>query len=189
MSRENVRSKRSMRRVSFSGRRRSRFNRSRKTLQRTTRTGLRRFSGERSIDVLWVAELSFSIERLLSSVLPRRWEPNARRCLKAGGDNARGSLVLEGKTVITSHFLSASTSYSALSAATITAISTMHFHISFFFSFFSLYRSEVLGASHAPRNKKLLTMCTLHVYTSLLSDVVFGVNHSRHKSALIGKKK
>jgi len=43
-----------------------------KTLQRTTRTELRRFSGERSIDALWVAELSFSIERrLLSSVLPR----------------------------------------------------------------------------------------------------------------------
>jgi len=111
-----------------------------------------------------------------SQMLDAAW----RKGKRGRGDNAQGSLVLEGKTVITSHFLSAPTSYSALSAATITAISTMHFHIFFFRSFhYTGPIVEVLEASHAPRNKKLLTRCAL--CTSLLSNVVFGVNRSRDK--------
>ena len=54
----------SMTTSSFIGIRRSRFNRSRKNVAA---------NDEKSIDALWVAELSFSIERrLLSSVLPCR---------------------------------------------------------------------------------------------------------------------
>lgn len=170
---------------SFIGGRRSRFNRSRKNVAANDGDGTpERFSGERSIDALWVAELSFSIERrLLSSVLPRRCKPNARRCLKAEGDNARESLVLEGKTVITSYFLSTPTSYSAFSAATITAISTMHFHISLFFPSRSFHYTQVhLGVSHAPPNKKPLMRRALGTST-LLSNVVIDVNRSREKFA------
>lgn len=83
-----------------------------------------------------------SFFRAVESRMLERW-------LKAG-DNARGSFVWVGKTVITSHFLSASTSYSALSAATITAISTMRSYL-FFFSFHYTGPTAVVpGASCAP---------------------------------------
>lgn len=101
-----------------------------KTLQRTRVSPA--FLGGGEIDRRSLGRRTFVFYRASPPIERSSAPSNARRCLKTEGDNARGSLVLEGKTVITSYFLSASTSYSALGAATITAISTMHFHISFF---------------------------------------------------------
>lgn len=133
-----VHSQRSMRWVRLSGEDGLALIARAKTLQRTTRTGLERFSGE-EIDRCSLGRRTFVFYRA-SPPIERSSAPLRAECSTLpegrGRDNARGSLVLGGKTVITSHFLSASTSYSALSAVTITAIFTMHVHISFFFRSF-----------------------------------------------------